>query len=390
MGNMYSFVQPRNLSMGPGSLRALEGVVNQRDPQKVLLVTGPHVQRLKLHERVLAAMGSFAARVEIFTNPQPDPDVETIEECARIVREKEYDLIIGLGGGSPMDVAKGAAVVAVHEEMRPLLGRNLLRRRGIPTILIPTTAGSGTEVTQAVVAYVPEEGTKKAIWDPRTMAEAAVIDPELSRDMPPELTAETGVDALIHALEGHTSGAANPLTRMFTGEALRLLGRYLVRAYRNGADMEAREAMARGAALAGLGMTNSGLGAVHALGLVFDRLGFTHARSLAVLAPWVVRFNAAGHEEIYAETAGLLGEDVRGLSAAKAAQKASGAVLRLLAGVNIFPYLKDYGIKENDLESLARRAHEVGQRLMDMNIRAVAPEDAIAIFREAYGGRKDA
>ncbi len=387
---MYTFVQPRHLSMGPGSLQVLEEVVRERDPRRVLLVTGPHVQGLQLHERVLAAMGRYAARVEIFTNPRPDPGVDVIDECARLVREKKYDLIIGLGGGSPMDIAKGAAVVAVHEGMRPLLGRNLLRRKGMPTVLIPTTAGSGTEVTQAVVAYVPEEETKKAIWDPRTMADAAIVDPDLSRHMPPELTAESGLDALIHALEGHTSSAANPLTRIHTGEALRLIGRYLVRAYRNGDDREAREAMARGAALAALGMTNSGLGAIHALGLVFDRLGFTHARSLAVLAPWVIRFNAAGCEEIYAETARLLGEDIRGLTAKKAAQKASDAILRLLEAVNISPVLRDYGIKESDLESLALRAHEAGQRLMGMNIRAVAPGEAVAIFREAYGGRKDA
>ncbi len=387
---MYSFVQPKTLAMGPGALQALGGILTQRKPKRVLLVTGPHVQRLRLHERVLAAMGAFGARLEIFTNPKPDPDVDIIEECARIVRENGCDLVIGLGGGSPMDVAKGASVVAVHEDgMRPLLGRNLLRRKGVPTILIPTTAGSGTEVTQAVVAYVPEEETKKAIWDPRVMAEAAIVDPEMSCEMPPELTAEAGVDALVHALEGHTSGAANPMTRIFTGEALRLIGRYLVRAYRNSADMEAREAMARGAALAGLGMTNSGLGAIHALGLVFDRMGFTHSRSLSVLAPWVLSFNSRGHEEIYAEAAGLLGEDIRGLNAEKAAQKTAEAILRLLEALSISPYLGDYGIKETDLESLARRAHEVGQRLMAMNIRPVDAEDAIRIFREAYRGRKE-
>ncbi len=387
---MYTFVQPKTLAMGPGALQALETILNQRDPKRILLVTGPNVQKLGLHQKVLAAMGVFTGRVETFIHPKPDPDVNIIEECARIVRENGCDLVIGLGGGSPMDVAKGASVVAVHEDgMRPLLGRNLLRRKGVPTILIPTTAGSGTEVTQAVVAYVPEEETKKAIWDPRVMAEAAIVDPEMSCEMPPELTAEAGVDALVHALEGHTSGAANPMTRIFTGEALRLIGRYLVRAYRNSADMEAREAMARGAALAGLGMTNSGLGAIHALGLVFDGMGFTHSRSLAVLAPWVVGFNSRGHEEIYAEAAGLLGEDVRGLNAEKAAQKTAEAILRLLEALSISPYLGDYGIKETDLESLARRAHEVGQRLMAMNIRPVDAEDAIRIFREAYRGRKE-
>jgi alcohol dehydrogenase class IV len=203
--------------------------------------------------------------------------------------------------------------------------------------------------------------------------------------MSPKLTAETGLDALVHAVEGHTSCFANPVTRMYTGEAIRLIGKYLIRAYEDGSDMEAREAMARAAAIAGIGMTNSGLGAIHALALVFDHKGFTHCQSLAVLAPWVLRFNCPGHEHLYAEVAECLGEKVQGLSPYQAARKASEAILRIQKAVNMSPYLKDYGIKEQDLKALAVKAHEVGQRLMHMNIKKVSPEDAISIFQEAFG-----
>ena len=383
---MYEIVQPKTLCMGPGALQSLERILRQMDPGRILIVTGPHVKKLGTLERVLGAMGSYKDRVETFINPAPEPDVAIVEECARLVRVKGYDLIVGLGGGSPMDVAKGAAVVAVHEEgMRPLLGRNLLRRNGVPTILIPTTAGGGTEVTQAVVVYVPEEETKKSIWDPRTMAEAAIVDPELTLQMPPRLTAETGLDALVHAIEGYTSRYANPVSRMYTGEAMRLIGRYLVRAYRDGSDMEAREAMARAATLAGIGMTNSGLGAIHALALIFDHKGFTHCQSLAVLAPWVMRFNRPGHEELYAQVAEALGEKVQGLSAEEASLRGPDALLRLLQEMQISPYLKDYGIRKDEVRSLALGAHRVGQRLLPMNIREIGGEDALAIFGEAYG-----
>lgn len=382
---MYQVVQPRILCMGIGSLQSIERIIQQRDPKRILIVTGPNVQRLGILEKARKAMGNYAQRAETFINPTPEPNVAIVEECAQVIREKGFDLIVGLGGGSPLDVAKGAAVVAVHEgKMRPLFGRNLLKRTGIPTILIPTTAGSSTETTQAIVVGVPEEGTKKSIWDPRTVPEVAIVDPELSRQMPPKLTAETGLDALVHAVEGHTSRFANPFTRMYTGEAIRLIARYLIRAYRDGSDMEAREAMARAATLAGIGMTNSGLGAIHALALVLDYKGFTHCQSLAVLAPWVLCFNAPGHEEIYAEVAEALGEKVQGLSAERAARKASDALLRLQEAMNISPYLRDYGIKKEDLNSLALRAHEVGQRLMHMNIKEVQPEDAVAIFQEAF------
>ena len=383
---MYDIVQPRILCMGPGALQSLERILRQMDPRRILIVTGPHVKKLGTLERVLGSMGSYRDRVETFINPAPEPDVAIVEECARIVREKGYDLIVGLGGGSPMDVAKGAAVVAVHEEgMRPLLGRNLLRRNGVPTILIPTTAGSGTEVTQAVVVYVPEEETKKSIWDPRTMAEAAIVDPELTLQMSPRLTAETGLDALVHAIEGYTSRYANPVSRMYTREAMRLIGRYLARAYRDGSDSEAREAMARAATLAGIGMTNSGLGAIHALALIFDHKGFTHCQSLAVLAPWVMRFNRLGHEQLYAQVAEALGERVQGLSAEEASLRGSESLLRLVQEMQISPYLKDYGIRKDEIRSLARGAHRVGQRLLPMNIREISGEDALTIFGEGYG-----
>jgi alcohol dehydrogenase len=382
---MYQIVQPRILCVGVGSLQSVERIIQQRNPERILVVTGPNVQRLGILEKALRAMGNFSRRAETFINPAPEPDVAIVEKCAQEIREKGIDLIVGLGGGSPMDVAKGAAVVAVHGgEMRPLFGRNFLTRNGIPTILIPTTAGSSTETTQAVVVGVPEEGTKKSIWDPRVLPEAAIVDAELSQQMPPKLTAETGLDALVHAVEGHTSRYANPFTRMYTGEAIRLIARYLIRAYRDGSDLEAREAMARAATLAGIGMTNSGLGAIHALALALDCGGITHCQSLAVLAPWVLRFNVAGHEEIYAEVAEALGEKVQGISLERAAQKASDAFLHLEEAINIPPYLRDYGLRKEDLNSLALRAHEVGQRLLPMNIKEVRPEDAVAIFQEAF------
>ena len=383
---MYQIVQPRILCLGIGSLQSIERIIQQRDPQRILVVTGPNVQRLGILEKALRAMGSYARRAETFINPAPEPDVAIVEGCAQAVRDKGIDLIVGLGGGSPMDVAKGAAVVAVHGgKMRPLFGRNLLERNGIPTILIPTTAGSSTETTQAVVVGVPEEGTKKSIWDPRTLPEAAIVDPELSQPMPPKLTAETGLDALVHAVEGHTSRYANPVTRMYTREAIRLIARYLIRAYRDGSDLEAREAMARAATIAGIGMTNSGLGAIHALALALDYRGFTHCQSLAVLAPWILRFNVAGHEGVYAEVAEALGEKVQGISPERAARKACDGLLRLQEAINMSPYLRDYGVRKEELNSLALRAHEVGQRLLPMNIKEVRPEDAVAIFQEAFG-----
>jgi alcohol dehydrogenase class IV len=380
---MYRIVQPKSLYIGPGALSQIKRVIETIEPRKILLVSGPTVEKLGLVDRTLQAMGSYRGRAEIFINPKPEPDIAIVEDCANQARETRADLII------PMDVAKGAAVVATHEDgMRPLLGRNLLRKKGIPVILVPTTAGSGTEATQAVVVEDTEEQTKKSIWDPRTMAEAAVVDPELTLDMPPRLTAETGLDALLHAVEGYTSREANPMSRLYALEAMRLIGKYFIKAYQQGSDLEAREAMARAATLAGIGCSNGGLGAIHALALGIDTLdGFTHCRSLAVLAPWVIRFNSIGNEILYADIAKALAGNFEGLSTEKASLKAHEVFLYLFEQVGFSPYLKDYGIKRAAVKALALKAHRVGQRLIYTNIREVSEEQAINLFQEAYGGK---
>lgn len=383
-------VHPKILYIGQGSLGNAEKVIRQMEPKSILMVTGPNVRKMGITDRALHAVGSYRNRVDLFINPKPEPDITIVEQCSRQVRERGYDLIIGLGGGSPMDVAKGAAVVAVHDEgMKPLFGVNKLKRKGIQTIMIPTTAGSGTDVTQAVVVSVPEGGGKESIWDHRVMADAVIVDPELMVHMPPQLTAETGLDALVHAVEGHTARGANPLSRMYTGEALRLIGTYIVRACRNGRDLEAREAMARGATLAGIGMTNSGLGAIHALALGVDSYeGFNHCRSLAVLAPWVTRFNRVGYEALHADVAQALGVTIKGISMEKASLKVSERIMHICQEIGVPIYLKDYRINEDEVRPLALKAHKLGQRLFPMNCREVTQEDAIALFEEAFGASR--
>ena len=226
----------------------------------------------------------------------------------------------------------------------------------------------------------------KVPWDPRTMAEAAIIDPELTLDMPPRLTAETGLDALLHAVEGYTSREANPMSRLYALEAIRLIGKYLIKAYQDGSNLEARDAMARAACLAGIGCSNGGLGAIHALALALDsRNGFNHCRSLAVLAPWVIRYNSVGNEELYAEIARALGENVEGSSTEKVSLKASEAFLRLFERLGFSPYLKDYGINKNEVTGLAQKAFRVGQRLIHTNIREFSEEQTISLFKEAFG-----
>ncbi|MGD9031168.1 MAG: iron-containing alcohol dehydrogenase [Desulfobacteraceae bacterium] len=383
----YALVQPKVIHMGRGAVKSLGAELTQRAPKMIFVVTDPMIQSLGILDRALHGTAAFRDRMELFLNPQPDPDISIVEGCASRLKRESFDLILGIGGGSPLDVAKGASALAVHQESaRSLLGRNLLKRNALPTILIPTTSGTGTEVSQAAVMEVPEEETKKSIWDPRIVAETAIVDPELATLMPPELTAETGIDALYHAIEGFTAKTSNPIAKLYCLEAIRLIAQYLRKAYNNGEDLGAREAMSRAATLAGIGFSNGGLGAVHGLALALDsRQGFSHGKGLAVLGPWVMKFNSVAHESIYTTIAEALGESTQGLSTHEASQKACDAVTRLALDVGISPYLENHGIQSQDIPGLAQRGYRLSQRLMPMNITEMKEENVLEIFWKAYG-----
>jgi alcohol dehydrogenase class IV len=385
----YSFVQPKVIHMGRGAVKSLGTELSQMAPKRIFVVADPIIQSLGILDKALHGTGGFRDRMELFLNPRPDPDISIVEDCASRIKRGSFDLILGIGGGSPLDVAKGASALAVHEESaRSLLGRYLLKRKAIPTILIPTTSGTGTEVSQAAVMEVPEEGTKKSIWDPRIVAEMAIVDPELAASMPSELTAETGIDALYHGIEGYTAKASNPIAKLYCLEAIRLIAQYLRKAYNNGKDLEAREAMSRAATLAGIGFSNGGLGAVHGLALALDsRQGFSHGKGLAVLGPWVMKFNSAAHESIYTTVAEALGESTQGLNAHEASQKACDAVMKLALDVGIPPYLESHGIQRQEIQELAKKGYRLSQRLMPMNITKMKEEHVLEIFWEAYGKR---
>lgn len=375
--------------MGRGAVKSLGAELFQMAPKRIFVVTDPIIQSLGILDRTLNATGAYRDRMELFLIPHPDPDISVVERCAFRVKEGSFDLILGIGGGSPMDVAKGASAMAVHEESaRSLLGRNMLKRKALRTILVPTTSGTGTEVSQAAVMGVPEEGTKKSIWDPQIVAETAIVDPELAILMPPELTAETGLDALYHGIEGFTAKTSNPIAKLYCLEAIRLVAQYLRRAHNNGDDLEAREAMSRAATLAGIGFSNGGLGAVHGLALALDsRQGFSHGKGLAILGPWVMKFNSVAHESIYATIAEALGESTQGFSPYEASQKAVDAVIKLALDVGISPCLENHGILSREIPELAHRGYKLSQRLMPMNIKKMKEENVLEIFWKAYGKR---
>jgi alcohol dehydrogenase class IV len=380
---MYSIIAPAQMHMGPGSLAALKEVASGFGTGRILIVTDEGIRAAGILDEVLKAGEIDPGRLDIFDSVQASPEIPLLEACGEKVAAGGYALVIGVGGGSSLDVAKAASVLPANGgKMRPILGRGMVKNKGVPLCLIPTTSGTGSEVTQAVVTGDPEKQTKVSIWDPHVIPRYAIIDPVLASGMPPGLTADTGLDAVAHAVEAYTVKPANPVSRLYAKEVLQLAAKSLPVAVRDGRNMEARAAMSLAATLAGLAFSNSGLGAIHAFCLPLEsRKHLPHGRSVAIVSPWIADFNRIGNEETFAAIAGFLGEDISGLDAPAASKKASAGLKKLMESVGVSPYLKDHGIADEEVDGIAKEAFQVGQRLLPFNPREVSEDDAIAIFR---------
>jgi len=386
--NRYTILTPSRIEIGAGSLVALEAIVERYDTGKALIVTDSGIRQAGILDREIDATGRDAAGLDIYDHVSPNPDVATMEACGREVTAGKYALIIGVGGGSPMDVAKAAAILPANGgRIKPLLGRNLVGKAGVPLCLIPTTAGTGSEVTQAIVVDDHENCTKVAIWDRHVIPEAVLVDPELTVGMPSQLTAETGLDALVHGIEAYTSRTSNPIARLYAGECIRLVAKHLPRAFQDGTDQAARSGMSLAALLGGLAISNGGLGAIHGLAYPLDTIKhLPHGRTVAILAPWVVDFNRLGNEAAYTEIARYLGEEVDHLDRRSASRKTVSGLKNLMASVGVSPHLEDYGIELDEVEALAKEAYRVAQRLLPSNPRSMTEEDVLAVYRAASRG----
>ena len=382
---MYTTLMPSQIEMGSGSLATLQEIVTSHETGRALIVTDNGIRQAGILDRVVKATRRSAKHIDIFDQVQSNPDISVMEACGQVVQSKDYALVIGLGGGSPMDVAKAAAVLPANGgKIKPLLGRGMAKNPGVPLCLIPTTSGTGSEATQAIVVDDPNSGTKKAIWDRHVIPKVAIVDPDLSIGMPANLTADTGLDALVHGIEAYTARTSNPIAQAFARECIQLVSRHLPRAVKDGSDLEARSGMSLAATLGGLAISNGGLGAIHGLAYPLDTVKhISHGRTVAIMAPWVADFNRVGNEVAYARIARFLEEDVDNMDAQAASQKAVSGIINLLESVGVSPYLTEHGIQPAEVDNLAREAFRVAQRLMPSNPRDITEEDTVRIYRAA-------
>ena len=374
-------LNPGRVHAGAGSLDQLADLAAHFRARHVLIVTTPSVaQPVAAACERLRAVG-LAVSVIDRTPPEPEvADVLAIEARARAAGQ--IDLVVGIGGGSAIDVAKILAVLLAHPlDLRELLAKKVeISARGLPNIMVPTTAGTGAEATPNSIILVPEDALKVGIVSPYLLPDAVILDPLLTLSMPPEVTASTGMDALTHAIECYCSKKGNAFSDLYALEAIRLIGRSIRRAYRDGQDVAAREDMLIGAYWGGVCIATSSTTAVHALAYPLGgTYRMAHGLSNAILLPSVMAFNQRGNEPRFAAMADALGLNTAGLSEAAAADAFVQALHQLNTDLNIPHSLKSFGITAADIEGLVDGASKV-TRLLDNNPRPMTRDDMRQIY----------
>ncbi|MBV9124718.1 MAG: iron-containing alcohol dehydrogenase [Planctomycetes bacterium] len=401
MRETWTFHGPGQLLFGRHATQKLGDIAGRLGAKRVLIVTDPILQRAGLVEQVRVPLSEGGVTVQTFDGGEPEPSLRAAAACIDLARDFQPDALLGLGGGSNMDLAKITAVVLAHGGTpRDYVGEDRVPGPIQPLLCVPTTAGTGSEVSAATVLTDTDNQIKVGILSNYLRPRAAVVDPLLTVSCPPKVTADSGIDALTHAVEAYTAvdnadfplpvgerslyQGRHPLGDCLAEKAIALIGANLRRAVAQGDDLEAREGMALAATLAGMAFSNVGVAVVHALEYpVGGAVHCSHGAGNGLLLPFVMRFNLPARTREFAAIAGLLGEDVAGLGEQAAAEKAVAAVERLKADIGIPRRLRDLGVREEQLRPFAEKAFGI-KRILRVNPRPVTVADLETILRWAY------
>lgn len=385
MRKTFSFTGAKKIVFGNGSLVTLAGHIKEQGAQNPLVVIDKNLAKTGLHEKIASILVSAGVKFSVFDKVDPEPQIELADEGAKMAVKNKCDIVIGIGGGSAMDVAKAIAVIATNKGVAAdYLGLNKIPKAGLPKIMIPTTAGTGSEVTFTAVFVRKNLKKKEGMNSPYLYPELALLDPELTLSLPPAPTAHTGLDALCHAIESYTSINASPMSEMFSLEAIALIAENLRTCVHDGRNIAARERMLLGSLYAGIGLANAGVTAVHSLSYPLGgKFGVSHGLANTILLAPVMAFNLSGALEKFADVADAMGECTEGLPAREAAYLAVDAVEALIEDCGVDAAIRDFGVVEKDFAALADVAVTVA-RPLENNPRKMTKEDMIAIYAEAF------
>jgi len=381
----HVFYSPTKVIIGLNAASQAAQEVRQCGCAKVLVVTDPGVVKADLIRPIESSFRSENVAYVLYDGVEPEPPAGAIDRGAEIFKSEGCDLVLGLGGGSSLDVAKGISLMAANRgKILDYCGVDQVPQKGAPLILVPTTAGTGSEVTRVLVMTDEVRNTKNVVFTPYALANAAIVDPLLTVSMPPTVTADTGMDAMVHAIETYVSMNATVFSDVFAEKAIALIAENLPIAWAKGANVQARYNLSLASTLAGMAFGSGGLGAVHALAYPLGtEYHMTHGRTNGIMLPHVMRYNLPGSPLKYARIAELMGGDTEGLPPLEAAEVAAEAIEALLSSVNVSCRIRDYGIPETDLPKLVEGGMKQA-RLFVPNPRDLNEDDVASIYRKAY------
>ena len=387
--NNFTFNTTSGIRFGNGTSKSCVSEISQKLGQNILFITDKDLMSLKLTEPTLIELKKMSLKVEVFQDVEADPSLKTLMNAIEIGKKNNITGVIGFGGGSSMDVAKlTSLILGSNENIEEAWGVSNAKGPRLPLILVPTTAGTGSEVTPISIITVGEE-EKKGVSSPIILPDIAILDPELTVGLPAHTTAATGIDAMVHAIEGYASANKNnnPISKMIAVEALKLLGGSIEKAVFEGSNIEARGNMLLGAMLAGKSFANSPVAAVHALAYpIGGTFHVSHGLSNSLVLPYVLRFNSVDNKATkdYSELAPFLFPDIDTSKGSQAICKEFIDRLENLSKKLGLPQkLREVNIPKEACKKMASDAMKQ-TRLLVNNQREVTENDALNIYEAAW------
>lgn len=384
---IFRYELPTAIEFGSGAIRSLAEHVRTLGGTKVLIVCDQGVVKAGVAELVAAPLVQAGIAYELFSDIEADPDISSVEKGTELAKSEGCDLIVGVGGGSSLDTAKAIGIMLTNEgSIRDYVGIDKVVHAAAPVIAVPTTAGTGSEMTIWSVLSDKKSKVKLSVGSTYNCPKLALCDPELTLTLPPHITAATGMDALTHALESYVNKATQPISEGLALQAMKLIARSLRTAVAQGENLPARHDMLMASLIAAMAFNSTRLGLAHALALPLGaHFHIPHGTVNAILLPEVMAFNVIGNIPKFAEIAGVFGERTEQLSLREAAERSAAAVRQLKHDVGISATLSDYGVEEQHLDLIVEEAMQSGN--VPVNPRKPTAEDLKNICRAVMSQR---
>lgn len=377
-----TLLQPQKIMFGTGCIETFTEDYKKLGLQRLFVLTAPPIR--PLIEEAMDALKAAGVAIEVFQNIVAEPTVSDFKGILVKARQFQADSVVGIGGGSVLDVTKlVAAFLNSDQQVEDCFGTGFIKAKGLWFACLPTTAGTGSEVSPNAILLDERDHLKKGVVSPYLLADAAYVDPKLTWTVPAKVTADTGMDALTHCIEAYTNKFAHPAVDIYALQGIRLIAANLERAVKNGQDQEAREALAFGSLYGGLCLGPVNTAAVHALSYPLGgEFHIPHGLSNAILLPSVMKFNMPANVKRHAEVAIALGCEP-GKNDEETAKRGVDFIYRLAAAVGIPDKLTALGIPQTAVPGMAKAAMQV-QRLLKNNPREVTEQDALDIYNSLY------